>query len=564
MEPKSTGAREPIRDLSNRRLGDFVLLRRLGAGGMGEVYLAQQISLKRQVAIKVLRQYVMADQTAQRRFAVEAEAAAKLTHSHIVQIYASGEQDGIHYMALEYVQGLNLRDYVSRKGPVPAKFALRVIEQVGAALQHAAEAGIVHRDIKPDNILLTRKGDVKVTDFGLARLHLENPVHLTQPGVTMGTPLYMSPEQVEGRSLDSRSDLYSLGATAYYMLGGQPPYRGDTAIAIAIQHIRNDPQPLQNMRPDLPPEICRIVHKLMAKNPDERYQTGRQVIRDIQKLRSETSEEDDAPAIPVESEPPEVLERESTIAPALQSRLMSGVTSVRKHLWAYFAASLIMALVCGAAAGWYRRAPDYSPRASDVSAAPKPVRWEDVPKKDTAEAQYRFATWAGQDIDTEAAWLAVINYWSIEPDWVFVAQMELGKHYLMERQFDKADKLFGEMADALEERTRLAGEVGKAMLLSFRDRPGESQITLWEHVRDSGLGLERRPQGGPGALADRTLLSMILWTFERNYRDLGRPWNEDVRKWANRRVQRVRPIGPRNSDGPAGSGRLMDGQRDRG
>jgi serine/threonine-protein kinase len=543
-QPNTAGGQSQSRkpgELANRQLGDFLLLRRLGSGGMGEVYLAQQISLKRQVALKVMRPDTMSDETAHRRFVVEAEAAAKLTHSNIVQIFASGTHEGIHYMALEYVQGTNLRDYVAKKGHVSAKFAARVMEQCAAALHHAAEVGIVHRDVKPDNILLTRKGAVKVGDFGLARLRVEKPVNLTQPGVTMGTPLYMSPEQVEGKTLDSRSDLYSFGATCYYMLAGQPPYRGDTALAIAVQHIRREPDPLSSIRPDLPAELCRIVHKLMAKDPDQRYQTGRQVIRDLQKLSSELSTDEIEPPLAIQSQP--VIATEPPEPSASRSFIFRALTlnSMRRHVWWWSAASAFLALLTGAGYGWYCRAPNLMPSAGESVSRTALPRWEDVPKKESAEAQYRFATWAGQDVDSEAAWLAVINHWSSEPDWAFVALMELGKHYLMERQLDKADKLFGEMADALDERTRLAGEVGKSMLLSFRDRPGESQSSLWEHVRDSGFGLERRTPGGPGALADRTLLSMILWTFERNYRDLGRDWDDDVRRWANRRLQRIRP-----------------------
>jgi serine/threonine-protein kinase len=549
--------------LANRRLGDFLLLRRIGAGGMGEVYLGQQVSLKRQVAIKVLRREAVADDTARRRFAVEAEAAAKLTHSNIVQIYASGEQDGIHYMALEYVQGMNLRDYVARKGPVSATFASRVMEQVAAALHHAAEAGIVHRDIKPDNILLTRKGELKVADFGLARLRIDKPANLTQPGITMGTPLYMSPEQVEGRAFDPRSDLYSFGATCYFMLVGQPPYRGETSLAIALQHIRSEPESLSGIRPDLPRELCRIVHKLMAKNPDERYQTGRQVVRDLQKLRGELSSEQVASSRPVKSPPSVPVDIAAQAVAKSRVRTFSRDFIRRYAAW-WLAASAVLALLAGAGYGWYCRAPDLRIPDSGVPVASPPPRWEDIPHKESAEAQYRFATWAGQDVHAEAAWLAVINYWDSEPDWAFVARMELGKHYLMERRLDKADTLFSEMAGALDDRTRLAGEVGKSMVLSFRDRPGESQSSLWEQVRDSGFALDRKAPGGAGALGDRTLLSMVLWTFERNYRDLGRDWDEDVRRWANRRIQRVRSTAsPRAGEQPAVPSRSPNGQRDR-
>jgi eukaryotic-like serine/threonine-protein kinase len=196
-------------DLSGRTLDDYQVLRHLGQGGMGQVYLAEQISLKRKVALKILRPELATDPTALPRFKLEATAVAQATHANIVQVFAIGEADGISYMALEYVEGRNLREYLVRKGPPDVPLALSIMRQVASALQRAGELGIIHRDIKPENILLTRKGEVKVADFGLARcLTGDGPVlNLTQSGVTMGTPLYMSPEQVEGKPVDGRTDI---------------------------------------------------------------------------------------------------------------------------------------------------------------------------------------------------------------------------------------------------------------------------------------------------------------------------------------------------------------------
>src|SRR5439155_18621652 len=165
--------------------------------------------------------------------------------------------------------------------------ALSIMRQCAAALQRASELGIAHRDIKPDNILLTRKGEVKIADFGLSR-NLERdgqPLHLTQSGVTMGTPLYMSPEQVQGQKIDARTDIYSLGVTCYHMLAGEPPFRGATAFDVALKHVQEQPRPLAELRPDLPPDLCGMVHKMMAKNPDDRYQSAREILRDLVKLR---------------------------------------------------------------------------------------------------------------------------------------------------------------------------------------------------------------------------------------------------------------------------------------
>ncbi len=211
-------------------MAGYRLLRRLGRGAMAEVYLAEQCSLRRHVALKILRANLAVEQSYVKRFRLEAQAAASLVHPNIVQIYEVGCEGGSHFIAQEYVPGLNLREWLSRHGTPQLPLALGVMRQVAAALAKASEHGIVHRDIKPDNIMVSSSGEVKVADFGLARLSTGD-TRLTQEGFTLGTPLYMSPEQVEGRPLDTRSDIYSFGVTCYHMLAGQPPFAGDTALA---------------------------------------------------------------------------------------------------------------------------------------------------------------------------------------------------------------------------------------------------------------------------------------------------------------------------------------------
>ncbi len=283
-EPDAT---HPPDELSGRILGDFELVRRLGIGGMGQVYLARQRSLKRQVAIKILRSELAADTTALRRFQAEAEAVANITHAHIVQVYAIGSADGLHYMALEYVDGRTLRDLLEKRGIPDVPVALEILRQVAAALDRAGELGFVHRDIKPENILLSKKGEVKVTDFGLSRCFAtEAPLHLTQSGVTMGTPLYMSPEQVRGQPVDPRSDIYSFGVTAYHMLAGEPPFQAATAFDVALQHVQAEPRPLNSLRPDLPADLCAVVHRMMQKRPADRYQSAREVLNDLVRLQA--------------------------------------------------------------------------------------------------------------------------------------------------------------------------------------------------------------------------------------------------------------------------------------
>ena len=295
--PAEAGA--PGQDLTGRTLGDYHVLRRLGQGGMGQVYLAEQLSLKRNVALKILSADLAANATSLQRFRAEAEAVAKVTHANIVQVYATGEVEGLPFIALEYVEGRNLREFVTKKGPPELLLALSIMRQTAAALQRASEAGIIHRDIKPENILLTRKGEVKVADFGLSRcLGDPQPLHLTQSGVTMGTPLYMSPEQVEGKPLDCRTDIYSFGVTCYFMLAGQPPFDGATAFEVAMKHARDEPPPLSGVRPDLPPALCAVVHKMMAKDPAQRHQTGKEVLRDLARVRESLGGQTAAIALP--------------------------------------------------------------------------------------------------------------------------------------------------------------------------------------------------------------------------------------------------------------------------
>jgi serine/threonine-protein kinase len=219
-----------VADLVGKKLKDYRILRRLGRGAMAEVYLAQQESLNRYVALKVLNEELARDPAYVRRFHHEARAAAALVHASIIQIYEVGEADGVHYIAQEYVPGRNLGEIIRSQGAIQPRLALDILRQVTAALAKAESEGIVHRDIKPENIMLSRSGEVKVADFGLARVQGDGGVNLTQVGVTMGTPLYMSPEQIEGGEIDSRSDIYSLGVTAYHMLTGSPPFTWDSPL----------------------------------------------------------------------------------------------------------------------------------------------------------------------------------------------------------------------------------------------------------------------------------------------------------------------------------------------
>ena len=274
-------------DLVDRTLGEFRLLRLLGTGGMADVYLAEQVTLQRNVAVKVMKPALMAasGETMLARFKQEAMMAAGLNHPNIVQVYTIGEADGLHFIAQEFVQGKDLASILKSKGVPDIGSCLHVIRQVTSALKASGAAGIVHRDIKPENILVNKKGEVKVADFGLAQLHdSSDGQNITREGMTLGTPHYMSPEQVSGKELDPRSDVYSLGVTCYQLLSGTTPFKGSSPMAIAVQHLNTLPPPLKEVNPKLPDVVCRLIHRMMAKRRSLRYQSASDVYSDLKIL----------------------------------------------------------------------------------------------------------------------------------------------------------------------------------------------------------------------------------------------------------------------------------------
>lgn len=273
-------------DLSGRTLGGYRLLRRLGSGGMADVYVAEQASLHRRVAVKVLRAATLAHPEALDRFAQEARAAASLVHGNIVQIHEVGCSEGVHFLAEEFVAGPTLRVWLKERGPLGPSGILSVLTQVASALDRAAAVGVVHRDIKPENLLVTPLGEVKVADFGLARVAHDN-LELTQTGMALGTPLYMSPEQSRGGAVDIRSDLYSLGATAYHLATGQPPYRGTTGVAVAMAHAKEPLTSLATVRSGFPLAAANLIEKLLAKEPDERFQTPADLLGAIDQVTAD-------------------------------------------------------------------------------------------------------------------------------------------------------------------------------------------------------------------------------------------------------------------------------------
>jgi serine/threonine-protein kinase len=449
-------------------LGDFHLLRRLGRGAMAEVYLAEQSRLKRRVAMKILKPELAADRTYLQRFQLEAQAAASLVHANIVQIYEVGCVDLLHYIAQEYVDGLNLREHLARHGPPDLPHALSIMRQVAAALAKAAEQGVVHRDIKPENIMLTAGGEVKVADFGLARLAGEGGNELTQVGITLGTPLYMSPEQVEGKPLDPRSDIYSFGVTCYQMLGGEPPFRGETALAVAVQHLKTQPRPLESLRGDLPPALCRIVGQMLAKDPARRFATARDLLRELRRVQIEHFGGDWPEDLPGWDS----LAGEAPSDPRLAlteqlDGLMKTMTMARprRRSWAWLAAALLAAFAFGGFAAWCCAVP--SPLLANAKQAAS-----DIPQQATVLRQWYVAS----QIGTEAAWKSVIKYFPKREEFTLRAEQQLAMLYLHEGEFDRAMAIFDKLArlggDAVE--LQAFGLAGQCVVLSRRGRYRES------------------------------------------------------------------------------------------
>jgi len=262
----------------------------VGRGGMAEVYRARDIRLDRIVAIKTLRADLARDQIFQARFRREAQSAASLNHPSIVAVYDTGEDMAtglpVPYIVMEYVDGRTVRDLLQEGHRLLPERSLEIIDGVLRALDYSHQAGIVHRDIKPGNVMVTRNGDVKVMDFGIARAMSDAQATMTQTAQVIGTAQYLSPEQARGERVDSRSDLYSTGCLLYELLTGRPPFTGDSPVAIAYQHVRENPVPPSRVDPDVPAWADAIVLKAMAKSPADRYQTAADMRADLQRAAS--------------------------------------------------------------------------------------------------------------------------------------------------------------------------------------------------------------------------------------------------------------------------------------
>ena len=261
----------------------YEILGKIGTGGMADVYKAKDHKLNRFVAVKVLKPEFREDTTFIRKFKSEAQAAAVLTHPNIVNVFDVGDDNGVYYIVMELIEGITLKEYISKKGKLSVKEATSIAIQVSMGLEAAHSHGIVHRDVKPQNIIISMDGKVKVTDFGIARAASSNTISSN----VMGSVHYSSPEQVRGGYSDEKSDIYSLGVTLYEMLSGKVPFEGESTVTVALAHIQDEAVPLQQLDPNIPLSLSKIVQKCMQKKPDMRYMSSAALISDLKRSLSE-------------------------------------------------------------------------------------------------------------------------------------------------------------------------------------------------------------------------------------------------------------------------------------
>jgi serine/threonine protein kinase len=394
--------------LIGERLGHYKILARLGAGGMGEVYLAQDLHLERQVALKVLPVESTANPDSLRRFTQEAKAASALNHPNIITIHEIGQVDGLHFIATEFVEGQTLRHQLAQ-GKLSLQEALEIATQTAHALQAAHAAGITHRDIKPENLMLRPDGYVKVLDFGLAKLiekHTSQAgldsqasaasIQETAPGMVLGTVAYMSPEQARGERVDGRSDLWSLGVMLYEMLAGQRPFNGSSIAESFAAILGQPPAPLAALRPGIPAELEQLVMKLLAKEREQRYASAAELAAELkqfaQRLGSETQLSDPAelPTLSFKAQPtdeqigqrksqpieaPATAERATPLASAVEPKT-APVKPAPTSRPAHMAVALLLLALLGFVAWWMLR-----PRARETAALPATAADAQLPER---------------------------------------------------------------------------------------------------------------------------------------------------------------------------------------
>ncbi len=289
IEPTPTATPRPASAFAaGTVLGTYRIVSHIGRGGMGDVYRALDVNLEREVAVKTIVKALGADESFVARFKEEAKAAARITHPNLVQVHAFGEHEGTLFFAMELVSGRSLGDRL-RDGPVPWREAARFAAQAARGLEAAAAHGVIHRDVKPENLLVGADGAVKVADFGLAK-RLQSDAVNTASGVIVGTPRYMSPEQAQGDALDWRSDMYSLGATLFHLVAGRPVFDGNSAMKVCMKHIQEPPPSLASVAPGVPDQLSRTVGRMLSKRREERYASYAVLVAELEAIASGSGE----------------------------------------------------------------------------------------------------------------------------------------------------------------------------------------------------------------------------------------------------------------------------------
>ncbi|MGH2597234.1 MAG: Stk1 family PASTA domain-containing Ser/Thr kinase [Actinomycetota bacterium] len=304
--------------------GRYRVEARIGSGGMGEVYRGVDTVLDRTVAIKILLAQFARDVSFVERFRREAQAAARLNHPNIVGIYDSGADGETQFIVMEFIEGRTLADFMSAGGRFTPEHAVEVTEKICNALAYAHVAGVIHRDIKPANVMVTRKGEVKVMDFGIARI-VAGPQTAPQTSAVLGTAAYISPEQAQGQTVDGRSDIYSLGAVLYEMVTGRPPFVGDSPVAVAYKQVNESPMPPSFVNAEVSPRLDAVLMRALAKNPANRYQTAEEFRADLERARR-GQDVQATPLMPIGADATQVISRaqQTSVLPPQEAPAGSG------------------------------------------------------------------------------------------------------------------------------------------------------------------------------------------------------------------------------------------------
>jgi eukaryotic-like serine/threonine-protein kinase len=318
--------------------GRYKIIEKVGGGGMADVYKAEDQVLGRTVALKILHKQFASDEGFLERFRREARAAAKLTHPNIVSIYDVGEEGGVHFIVMEFVKGMTLKKLIQKDAPLSTEKVVHISMQIAKAMEFAHEHEIIHRDIKPQNVIITDNGEIKVTDFGIARAGATST--MTRTGAVMGTAHYISPEQAQGSIVGPTTDIYSLGVVMYEMATGELPFRGENPVSVALKHINDTPIPPRSVFGDIPVSLEAVIIKCMTKNPNERYRSADAVREDLKRVIEGLPVKIVGAATPAAGDPSDM-----TRTIAAQNGLPSGRKVQKKPRWGLIAAIIAIVLI---------------------------------------------------------------------------------------------------------------------------------------------------------------------------------------------------------------------------